>query len=292
MPTSFLATWDTPLRDTPVTRRRDACFGEFNRYTGDGNNHLEVMEWHPESNSDYVSRPNRIHTARECLEFINSFGFWKDVFHLTSMGGLATGIRSLPADQVITGFMSARNQNFDQYGFLRTNRSKPENISDLEAIRIAYVSYAAGACVGVMGINWSDPQNGESGTCRLLSTDDAYGLYLLAHGTAEECSGAFIQNPLFEAGTQNRRGYLRDSHRHEMQDFMRTSTNPRFSQDQISTWSSMSDWLRVFLRSQKVADSGKLGRLTVAQFVERHERRGGDIPSLFNMFDELKDLYS
>ena len=54
----------------------------------------------------------------------------------------------------------------------------------------------------------------------------------------------------------------------------------------------MSDWLRVFLRGQKVQESGKLGRLTVGQFIDRHEQRGGDVPSLFSMFDELKDLYS
>lgn len=290
MSTSFLATWNEPLHNTAVTHQRRACFGSFNSYGGDNRNNLEIMEWHPDTNNDYVSRPNRIHTARECLEFINSFGFWEGVFNLTTMNGLATEIRNRPADQTIVGFMSARNQNYDYYGFLRTHRSKPENITDLQAIRIAFVAYSAGASVGALGVNWSDPYEGESGVCRLFRSDDAYGLYLLAFGTKEECEGAFIQNPLFSEGI-NDYGYLRDSHTTRMRNHMRRFPD-RFNEWQVSNWESMSDWLRIFLRSRKVFDSGKLGRLTVGQFIERHQNRGGDVPSLFNMFDELKDLYS
>lgn len=288
MATSFIATHLRPERQVTVSRA--ACFGSFNRYDGPDRERLEVMEWHPEAdtNGAYASSGYSLHNAKECFEFVNSFGFWKDIFRRTSMNGVAANIRELPADQIITGFMAARNHNFSNYGHLLGRPDLPSGITDLEASRLYFVGYAAGASVGALGFNWSEPQNGEGGVCRLFREDDAYGLYLLAYGTKEECSGAFHQNPLFSSGA-NTNGYLRDSHASVYQRLLR---DKGYSPTQINACRSLADWLRIHLKSQVMLDSGKLGRLTVGQFIDRHEQRGGDVSSYFNMFEELKDLYS
>lgn len=274
----------TATPNVMITHERRACFGEFNRVDSSCRSQLEVMEWHP--HKDEQGRYGGVHSAKECFDFINSFGFWKDTFYMTSVGGIATSIRDKPADQVICGFMAARNHNFRHYDDLL--RNLPSNVSEDLARKVFFAGICAGVGRGALGLSWSHPEEGESGMCRLLRDDDAYGLYLLAYGTKEECAGAFYQNPLFSEGA-NSRGYLRDSRRSELRDLLRSKG---CSAAQVSSASSLSDWLRIHLRSEQIISTGKLGRLSVNAFIERHQQRGSDVASYFNMFEELKDLYS
>lgn len=265
------------------THSRRPCFGEYNRNSSDIRGDLEVMEWHPEQNGECRS-------AKDCRDFINSFGFWKDVYRVTSLQGVATDIRDKPADLVITGFMAARNFNLLQYQFLDdSSDSFPQGMTYLEKCRYGFLASVIGGSVGALGFNYTDPRMGESGMCRLLEEDDAYGLYLLAFGSKEECEGAFLQHPLFTSRTVNDNGYLRDDHRSTMHRFMRDAG---YSSSQIDMWRTMSDWLRIFLTTPKAQASGKLGRLTVGQFISRHSQRGNNLATFVSMFEELKDMYS
>lgn len=288
-----MATWDEPLNNgIPVEISRRACFGTFNSFQNSTSERLEVMEWHPEDDTRHQGAYNK---ARECYNFISSLGPWKDVFRLTSVNGIAADIRNLPADQIITGFMAARNHNFGQYDAL-ANRREVSSDRKEEAKRLMFVGYCAGASVGSFGFNWSPVENGEGGMCRLYPEDDAYGLYLLAYGSKEECQNLFLQNPLFSSGA-NSSGYLRDRSSNTIRrlalikgapdDFL--SGRDPSNQHRVT---SMADWLRVYLKTGDAAETGKLGRLTVGQFIGRHEQRNNSIDAYFNMFEELKDLYS
>jgi len=282
MSTSFMAAFSEP-RDSstsgPVLRQGAACFGSFNRVdnlTSDAEL-LEVMEWHPRVAPNCPS-------AKECFDFINSMGPWKGVYHLTSVGTIAVAIRNIPADRVITGLMAARNYNLG-YNNLERNRI-PDGIENLEAQKLFYIAYCAGASINSFGeFTWNDQgSTGEDGMCLLTNETDAYALYLLAYGTEEECSDLFFQDPLFSDGP-NENGYLRDS----------SSNMPRFRSRLPSSISSLyrslGDWMKCYLVLRGPA-TGKLGRLTVGQFKERHRSRGNTLASLFDMFEELKDLYS
>lgn len=283
MSTSFLSAPSIPLRSGRVVEQsRRACFGEYNRLSDEARSTLEVMEWHPETSSGQKQ-------AKDCREFISSFGFWKDVYRVTTLNGVAADIRDKPADLIITGFMAARNFSQRQYEFLADGGSFPEGTTYLDSCRYSFLASVIGGSVGAFGFNYTDPRNGESGLCRLLEEDDAYGLYLLAFGSKEECEGAFFQHPLFTPGTPNDNGYLRDDHRTTARRMMREMG---YTPQQIEMWRSMSDWLRLFLTSSKAQASGKLGRLTVGQFISRHSQRGNDITTFVSMFEELKDMYS
>lgn len=280
MSTSFTATYADPAgirASHPVVVSRAACFGTFNRYTQSNRETLEVMEFHPESAN------NGRKTAKECLAFINSLSPWKNVFRLTSIGSIAADIRNHPADKIITGFMAMRNYNYGYY----TGLSPSDTRSQAETDARFFIADAIGAGIGSFGFNWGGDRDSsdEGSMCNLRREDDAYGLYLLAFGTEEECQAMFVQNPLFSDG-HNTNGYLRGSS-NGFDSFRRS-----LPANQRSVYNQMSNWLRAFLRSDAAVASGKLGRLTVQQFRERHVSRGSSAETYFDMLEELKDLYS
>lgn len=280
MSTSFTATYADPAsvgRNQPVVVSRGACFGTFNRHSQSHRETLEVMEFHPESAN------NGRKSAKECLAFINCLSPWKNVFRLTSIGSIAADIRNHPADKIITGFMAMRNYNYGYYTGLSPSATRNQTETDARF----FIADAIGAGIGTFGFNWGNDRGAsdEGSMCNLRSEDDAYGLYLLAFGTEEECQSMFVQNPLFSDGP-NTYGYLRGSS--DLFDTLRRT----LPVNQRSVYNQMSNWLRAYLRSDAAAASGKLGRLTVQQFKDRHVSRGSSAETYFDMLEELKDLYS
>lgn len=282
MSTSFMAAFREARNSNtsqPIMRQGAACFGSFNR-VDEMTSHaemLEVMEWHPRTGSGHPS-------AKECFNFINSIGPWKGIYRMTSVGTIAVDIRDLPADRVITGLMAVRNYNL---GYNNLSSSQiPSGFNPIEAQKLYFIAYCAGASINTFGhFIWNaHGSTGEDGMCLLTNDLDAYALYLLAYGTEEECSDLFFQNPLFSRGP-NSRGYLRDSSRN-MSD-LRASLPSSISGE----YRSLGDWMKCYLILRGPA-TGKLGRLTIGQFKDRHVSRGATLNSLFDMFEELKDLYS
>lgn len=284
MATSFTAAYSDPnaFENRSLSMPRRACFGNFNSLSGYEQSNLEKMEFHPERSGA---------SAKDCLAFVNSFGCWEDVLHLTSLGGLASSFDGVKADQLITCLMTARNVNQGYYSFLDDSSRNTEGLTQEQVDKIRLVCYVIGVDINRFGgLNFIRPGHDEGTTISLHEEDDAYGIYLLAYGSKADFEGAFVQGRMFTG--LNEYGYLRGSSSN-MDRFRRTLPAP-----QRSRYTHMSDWLRAYLYSDEVASRNKLGRLTVAQFRDRMRARtsslsGNDITStIFSMFEELKDLYS
>lgn len=284
MATSFTAAYSDPnaFECRSIIMSRRACFGNFNSLSGYEQENLEKMEFHPERSGA---------SAKDCLAFVNSFGCWKDVLHLTSLGGLASSFDDVKADQLITCLMTARNVNQEYYSFLSNRSNNNEGLTQEQVDKIRLVCYVIGIDINRFGgINFITPGHDEGTTISLHIEDDAYGIYLLAYGSKEDFEGAFVQGRMFTGF--NSHGYLRGSSSN-MDRFRRT-----LPAAQRSRYVHMSDWLRAYLHTDEVASRNKLGRLTVGQFRDRMRARTNSLSSneimstILSMFEELKDLYS
>lgn len=284
MATSFTAAFSEPRYGSPIVHVRRACFGSFNCTGHEHRQFLDKMEWHPEVG-------NSTPTAKECVDFVHSFGFWEGLFHLTSLGGVASNFDGVQADQLITAYMTARNCNTGYYNFLDGNIGSQHMPDDIQRRKILFTAYVIGVSTNVFGqINVSSGvDNNESTTIVLYDTDDAYALYLMAFGTKDECQGLFVQGRMFQGLNDN--GYIRNQSRNLSQ-LRRTLTS-----NQGDAYANLADWMRAYLRGPAAENTGKLGRLTVGQFKNRMRERSrisnaNGLEVFFSMFEELKDLYS
>lgn len=293
MSTSAAVAYSSPNRSYGFSS--NPCFGNFNRLDAQTAQGMQIMEWHPQSRgrplSDYGTPgtdPYRTITPRMAMEFINSFGMWKDKFWLTSIGTVAADLANMPADQLITGFMSIRDyQIHDAWTFIddvcRIDHKIEFALRSLGVYRRRFADQG-----GFLSI--SGPNTGESGICSLLEDDDAIALYLLAFGTAEEFEGCWAQSAIGQ-GPETQRGYVRGSSSPDRTDVIRRR-RPH--------WNMMASWLRSWLAPFAPAHlAGKMGRLNCRQVIDRINQRSA--PDMTNeqqaeiintVFEELREFYS
>lgn len=266
---------------------RNACFGEMNRQPASSTPNMEVMEWHPTSaGSANQSDPYAVKSPRKALEFIDSFGMWEDIFHLTTINTVAGDLANNPADALITGFMSMRD--YAESG--RTLLFSSDNVT-LDA-KIEFALYCCGIYRERRGsvsvFTRTNPSYGEMGTCYLNSNDDAFGMYLLAFGTKEEFEGCWAQSAIGR-GSETMNGYVRNNS---------DANRQRVVSTRRPGWNGLADWLRTWLRSNPEAHTSKLGRMTVQQACDRLSSRVlGDMTyeqqrdAVLDFFSELRDMY-
>lgn len=266
----------------PFSFYRRACFGTLNCLPPSNNPaQMENVEWHPESTGG----------LRNSFSLINSLGMWKDVFHITSIGSISASVRNNPADCVITGLMSMRDH---QNGGM----SSAAILGDAGELsrKIGFALYFSGIyrnrgySPGRDYFNIHTMDLGEGGILNLPSTTDAIALYLLVYGSKEEFQGCWAQSP-FGVGP-NSRGYVRNSSFESDRQAIRQSR---------PAWNSLADWMKSWLLSNPEHLQGKLGRLTIRQFLERlNSRINLDDTSdrsrkdaiLLTVFEELREFYS
>lgn len=293
MSTSVLISYRDPNesgRNSPYGFSRNACFGDTNRLGNHSTAEMDVMEWHPQMSGTVGTVGTATYkTPRKAFEFINSFGCWEGVFHMTPMRSVAAMVKENPADCIITGFMTMRDYQEC------ANTKIFERETDLDP-KIEFALYCAGIykdryAQSGRGLSLQLMQNvsyGEHGTCYLRNNDDAIGLYLLAYGSKAEFNGCWAQG-IIGVDRENMQGYVRNSS---------DSSRREIIQRRRPGWENMADWLRTWLRTNPEQFAGKMGRLTVSAFHQRLAARlnssdRNDAPAIITqMFEELRDMYA
>lgn len=286
MSTSVMVSYRDPnRRQAPFAFTRAACFGTMNRLSGQATDEMEVMEWHPNTRGNNNASLRNTCTPRKAFNFINSFGMWEGVFHMTPSGNVAAMLRETPIDSIITGFMSMRDfqERYNSFIF-------PGGELNLK-IEFAF------HCAGIYRNRYGNPilttgsnDHGEGGVCRLNRELDALSLYLIVYGTKADFEGCWAQNII--GVNENREGYVRDSS---------SDSRRRLVRQRRPSWSSLADWMSSWLATQPPHLQGKLGRLTIQRFYEglvarlnaessANTARQAEI--INNAFEELRELYA
>lgn len=288
MSTTAMVSYQNPNQNpTPFQFVSRACFGTMNCLNTDARtDKMEVMEWHPQSGGR-VGANNRHTTCtpRKAFNFVNSFGMWKDIFHMTTINTVAADLTK-PIDAVITGFMSLRD--FQETAHTHIFQNEELSLKIEFALYVAGIYRARYSDRGFLGIQ--SMGSSEGSVCSLQRNDDAVGLYLLAFGTKEQFEGCWAQEAIGQHPS-TRRGYIRDSSDSSRRNHVR-NLRPG--------WSSLSCWLRSWLTTQPASLEGKLGRLTVHRFYDGLVARLSTEPSanevrkaaiIAEAFEELREMY-
>lgn len=288
MSTSVMVSYlDPNRRNQPFTFTRAACFGTMNRLSGQSTSEMDVMEWHPHSRGTLNANPRQTCTPRKAFNFINSFGMWKDLFHVTTINTIACDqLRTAPIDAVITGFMSMRDYQ-ERYNTLIFSDGALNP-------KIEFALWCSGIYRNRYNspmLNINSPDHGEGGVCDLPSSVDALALYLLVYGTKEDFAGCWAQ-PIIGDNPATREGYVRNSS---------SDSRRREIRQTRSSWNSLSDWMRTWLETRPEQHQSKLGRLTIRRFYDGLIARLNAEPSanparqaeiINNAFEELRDMYA
>ena len=262
--------------------------GNSGQFTAD----MEVIEFWPHLSDNTIAEK-----VRDAVNVYNSIGFWKDFFVVSPANSIWVNLREHPADKVFTGFMSIRDYMDGYYGGYEFLWENIPNLSEEDILlrkRIGLFLKVSGVSIDIFGrvnIGSGTNRGSESTSIYLTPEMDALTAYFFAHGTGEECSDCWAQEPVGVG--ENYDGYLRN----HSSGLGRVGTRRGYP-----GYTSMSSWLYEWIHNDGHKDrhfDDLRGRLTCRQVFDRIRTRMPQVNSaaeraqiIIDIFEEIKDMYS